>query len=211
MDQKLFEKIVDQVMATLKETKGKIRVEASGRHVHLSEADAVKLFGSAQLTLDRNLSQTGQYLSKEKVTLLGPKGVLHSVAVLGPCRGKTQVEVSMTDAKTLGIKPVIRDSGCLEGASDIVIAVGGKVVEAKNAAIVARRHLHVSEIEGRALNVEDNSIVAVTVFGLRRTTFHDVLVRIHPSYSLSLHLDYDEANAVGLTPDSYGLIIDKKG
>jgi propanediol utilization protein len=211
MDQHIVETIVNQVMAALEAKKGMIRVEASGRHVHLSEADAIKLFGSADLTIDRSLSQTGQYLSKEKVTLIGPKGVIHAVAVLGPCRGKTQVELSMTDARIIGIKPVVRDSGDLEGASDIVLSVAGRVVEAKSAAIVARRHLHLSPKDAVDLDVKDRDIVSVTVFGQRQTTFDDVLVRVHDTYRLSLHLDYDEANAVGLVEESYGLMTDQKG
>ncbi|MCG8485618.1 MAG: phosphate propanoyltransferase [Clostridia bacterium] len=207
MDKKLIEEIVGKVIQNLKNTKGTIPVEASGRHIHLSKEDAITLFGTTQLTIQRELSQPGQYLYKEKAMLMGPKGILKDVAILGPCRGKTQVELSITDARSIGVKPVVKDSGDLNGASDIIIAANGKVVEGHGTTIIARRHLHMRPEDALTFEVSDGEIVAVRVYGSRQTVFEEVLVRVSPSYSLSLHLDYDEANAVGLLKDSRGEIV----
>lgn len=210
---RLTETIVEQILgqSTLQEKIEIFPVEASGRHVHLSEDDAIKLFGKKDLTPVKALSQPGQYLCEEKVMLIGPKGVLSIVAVLGPCRSKTQVEVSRTDARTLGLKGIIRDSGDLDGAESIVISAGGKCVEANYSVIAAKRHIHMRPSEAKALDVQDNETVRVKVTGERPLIFEDVLVRVKDSYRLSMHIDYDEANAVGLTKTSVGEIIQEKG
>lgn len=210
---KLVETIVEQILGQtgLSKTVDSFQVEASGRHVHLSQEDAMTLFGKSELTQVKELSQPGQYLCKEKVTLIGPKGVISGVAVLGPCRSKTQVEVSRTDARALGLRGLIRDSGDLEGAEDIVISAGGKCLEAKGTVIAAKRHIHMRPEEAKALQVTDKDIVMVKVTGERPLVFDDVLVRVKDSYRLSMHIDYDEANAVGLTKDSVGKIIQEKG
>lgn len=184
-----------------------IRVEASGRHVHLSESDALTLFGTTELSQSRELSQPGQYLYKEKVNLIGPKGIIKDVAILGPCRGNTQVELAITDMRAIGVQPVIRDSGDLSGAGDVIIMAGSQVVTAKSAAIVAKRHLHMTPDDAKRFSVNEGQLVAVRVYGSRKLIFEDVLVRVSPKYSLSMHLDYDEANAVGLTVDAYGEIV----
>lgn len=199
-----YDLIVSKVIEKLKT---KIRVEASGRHIHLSHADAIELFGKTELSCLRELSQPGQYLYKEKVNVIGPKGMIKDVAILGPCRGDTQVELSMTDMRTLGLQPVIRDSGDLNGAGDVIVMVGTKVVRAQSAAIVAKRHLHMTPEDAERFSVADGQMVAVRVHGSRKLIFEEVLVRVSPKYSLSMHLDYDEANAVGLTADAYGEIV----
>lgn len=207
MDRKLIDQIVEKVVQSLKNMNGDIPVEASGRHIHLSKEDALALFGTTKFTVQRELSQPGQYLYKEKVMLIGPKGVLKDVAILGPCRGKTQAELSMTDTRNIGIKPVVRDSGNLEEASDIIVAANGRVVEGHGIAIVARRHLHMTPKDALTYEVADGDIVAVRVYGTRKVVFEEVLVRVSPNYCLSFHLDYDEANAVGLLKDSRGEIV----
>ena len=131
------------VAKVLEKLSTKIRVEASGRHIHLSHADAMTLLGTTELTAMRELSQPGQYLYKEKVTLIGPKGIIKDVAILGPCRGDTQVELSITDMRTLGLQPVVRDSGNLQGAGDVVVTANNHVIAAQGAAIVAKRHLQI--------------------------------------------------------------------
>lgn len=199
---------VDMIVSKVMEKLAlRIRVEASGRHVHLSKEDALTLFGQTELSVQRELSQPGQYLYLEKVNLIGAKGMIKDVAILGPCRGKTQVELSMTDLRTLGIQPVVRNSGELENTEDVVIMAESQVVMAKSAVIVAKRHLHMTPEDAALMSVSEGQMVAVRVFGSRQLIFEDVLVRVSPKYRLSLHLDYDEANAVGLEKNSYGEIV----
>ena len=207
MSKKMIDEIVEKVLKVIAKQTATIRVEASGRHVHLSKEDAMVLFGTTEMTIQRELSQPGQYLYKEKVMLIGTKGVLNDVSILGPCRGKTQVELSVTDALVLGIKPVVKDSGNLEGASDVLISANGKVIEALSSAIISRRHLHMTPEDATHYCVKDGDIVAVRVYGTRLTTFEEVLVRVNANYSLRLHLDYDEANAVGFTKETLGEIV----
>lgn len=184
-----------------------IGVEASGRHIHLSQEDAMSLFGTYDLTVDRELSQPGQYLYKEKVMIIGPKGILKGVAVLGPCRDKTQVELSATDARSIGLKGIVRDSGNLQGAESVAISVGGKIISAEASAIVARRHIHMTTEDALRLSVKDKDVVSVRVTGSRPLIFEDVLVRVNDQFRLNMHIDYDEANAVGLTASSIAEII----
>ncbi len=207
--QKIVENVLKEIMQQQEEEQriDAFQVEASGRHVHLTEEDGRTLFGKAGLTPVKDLSQPGQYLAEEKVTLIGPKGVMTGVAVLGPYRSKNQVEVSRTDARTLGVGGEIRDSGDLNDVEDILIAVGGKCIEAKSSVIVAKRHIHMQPEDAKVLKVEDGVCVQVKVTGERPLIFDDVLVRVSPLYQLSMHLDYDEANAVGLTPNSIGKIV----
>lgn len=213
MDTNKLNQIVNDVISKLnmegqeQTMTNKIPVEASGRHIHLSQEDAMTLFGTYHLTIDRELSQPGQYLYKEKVMIIGPKGVLKSVAVLGPCRDKTQVELSSTDARSIGLKGVVRDSGNLEGAESLVIGVGGKIVIADACAIVARRHIHMTTQDASRLSVKDKDVVSVKVTGHRPLIFQEVLVRVNDQFSLSMHIDYDEANAVGLTASSFAEIV----
>lgn len=204
MEKMDYEKIVDKVLSRMKR---KIRVEASGRHVHLSESDAISLFGKTDLTIRKELSQPGQYVYQERVELVGPKGMIRDVAILGPCRGKTQVELSVTDMRALGLEPVFKNSGDLEGAGDLLVTSGTRAVSAISAAIVAKRHLHLTPEDAAMLCVREGQYVAVRVFGMRTVIFEDVLVRVNARFSLSLHIDYDEANAVGLTNESYGELV----
>ncbi len=207
MDKSIIETIVAKVLEQLKSESRRFLVEASGRHVHLSKEDAIALFGTAELTPVKELSQPGQYLCKEKVRVIGPKGDFKDVAVLGPVRGKTQVEVSMTDARALGVKAPVRDSGDTEGAPSVWIQSGDTVLEAKASTIVARRHIHMSEDDAVKYGVKNGDEVNVRVHGSRKVTFEDVLVRVNPRYALSMHIDYDEANAVGLGKDAFGEIL----
>lgn len=219
MDTIKIEKIVSEVISklnieasssaasTLRQRALRIQVEASGRHVHLSREDAISLFGRDELTIERELSQPGQYLYKEKVMLIGPKGVLKSVAVLGPCRGNTQVELSKTDARSIGLNGIVKDSGDLEHAEAIMISVDGKVISVASGAIVARRHIHMTQDDAICLSVKDRDIVSVRVGGSRPLIFEDVLVRVNNQYRLSMHIDHDEANAVGLDASSYAEIL----
>lgn len=213
MNENDIQKIVERVMKTVGELDevcevcDEMKVEASGRHVHLSEDDAISLFGTKELEKCKDLSQPGQYATTHRVTLVGSKGVLNNVVVLGPCRGKTQVEISMTDSRILGVKPVIRESGDLDGTPNIVLCVEDKSVVSKESVIVAKRHIHMQEKDASNLNVSDKDIVKVKVSGDRSLIFDDVLVRVSDNYRLSMHIDHDEANAVGLNKISTGKII----
>ncbi len=199
--------IIDYVKKIIREIDAKIMVEASGRHVHLSEKDAIALFDTETLNKLKDLSQPGQYVSDKKVTLIGPKGVLENVTVLGPCRDKTQVELSMTDAKKIGVPPVVRESGDLKDTPGMIICANGHSVQTENSVIVAQRHIHMTPDDAKMLDVSDREIVKVNVNGKRSLIFDDVIVRVNANYRLSMHIDYDEANAVGLDNTSYGIIL----
>ncbi|MEA4896724.1 MAG: phosphate propanoyltransferase [Christensenellaceae bacterium] len=207
MDRALIEQTVRAVLSRMSETRDDasasppIVVEASARHVHLSERDCTALFGQAQPTEVRAISQPGQYLSKERVRLVGPRGVLDNVAVLGPARSATQVEISMTDARALGVDAPVRLSGDLAGAAHVFIQAGEAMIEAQ-AAIVAERHLHLPAAEARALGLGDREIVRVRVHGARPLVLEGVVVRATDPAAARLHIDTDEANAAGVGRDT---------
>lgn len=186
----------------------RIPIEASGRHIHLSEEDAEILFGERyQFNKVKDLSQPGQYACKERVRLVGPKGVIEGVIVLGPFRGSTQVELSLTDARTLGVTPVLRESGSTKDTPGILITNGDRYLKLKEGVIVAKNHIHMTEEDSRRLNLKDKDKVKVKICGsLRSMIFEDVVVRVNNRFSLNMHIDYDEANACFLTKDSYGEI-----
>lgn len=207
MDKTIVDLIVKKVLEQLQAEDRRILVEASGRHVHLSKEDAIKLFGTDELTPVKELSQPGQFLCKEKVRVIGPKGDFKDVAVLGPCRGKTQVELSMTDARALGVVAIVRDSGDTAGCPSVWIQGGNSMVEAPSSTIVASRHIHMTPEDASRFSVKDGDKVSVRVHGSRKLVFEDVLIRVNPRYALSMHIDYDEANAVGLNKEAYGEIL----
>ncbi|MGO1042520.1 phosphate propanoyltransferase [Clostridioides difficile] len=167
----LLNEIVQEVVSRVKKEVF-IEVEASGRHVHLSEEDVEKLFGKGYtLTKLKDLSQPGQYACKERVTIIGPKGTLKNVVVLGPCRKETQVEISLTDGSILGLKPPIKQSGDLEDTLGIKIATEKGEIELQKGLMVAKRHIHMSIEDAKKFNVADSEIVEVKVFGKRPLIF----------------------------------------
>lgn len=185
-----------------------VEVEASGRHVHLSQHDLETLFGVGyQLTPVKDLSQPGQYACKERVTITGPKGSIKNVIILGPVRKESQVEISLTDALTLGIKAPIRNSGDISGTPGITICNEGKCLDLNEGVIVARRHLHITPQDARKFDVSDGDIIKVKVFGERPLIFDDVIVRVSDKFHTDVHIDYDEANACGFTKGTKGLIV----
>ncbi len=183
-----------------------VELEASGRHVHVTREQAMILFGHP-LTPKRPLSQPGQYLSNERVTVIGPKGEFQNVAVLGPERKEAQVEVSLTDARVLGIDPPIRPSGDVKGSPGAVLVGEKGRVEIPQGVIAAQRHVHMTPEDGARMGVMDKQIVKLQVFTKRPAVFEDVLVRISPDFRTFVHLDYDEANACGFQPGDLGRII----
>lgn len=198
MDQ---EAIVRQVMDRIF-----IELEASGRHVHVTEAQAQVLFGHL-LTPKRELSQPGQFLANERVTVVGPKGELTGVAVLGPARKEGQVELSMTDARTLGIAAPIRQSGDTRDTPGATLKGSMGSVALSRGVMVAQRHIHITPETAAVMQVQDQQVVRLQTYTQRPLIFDDVVVRVSPHFSTRVHLDYDEANACGFTPGDLGRIV----
>lgn len=183
-----------------------VPVEASGRHVHLTREQALTLFGHG-LTPERPLSQPGQFLSKERLSIVGPKGEFENVAVLGPERPEAQVEISLTDGRVLGIQPPIRPSGQVADSPGVTLVGPGGRLELSQGVLAAQRHIHLSPEAASGFGVADRQRVSLRVYGSRPTVFEDVLVRVHPQYRSSAHLDYDEANACGFFKGCLGRIL----
>ena len=186
-----------------------IPIEASGRHVHLSAEAIVRLFGEgAGLTRVSELSQPGQYVCKERLRVTGPKGELPSVVVLGPLRDETQVEISATDAITLGINAPVRLSGNITGTPGVKLTGPAGELELPCGVIIAQRHIHMTPEDANRWNLEDGQTVSVRVFTERPVTFNGVILRVSPSFATYMHIDYDEANACGFTKAMAGIIVD---
>jgi propanediol utilization protein len=183
-----------------------VELEASARHVHLTRQQAIYLFGH-DLTPQRPLSQPGQFLARERVTVAGPKGELNHVAVLGPARKEAQVEVSMTDARILGLQPPIRESGKVAGSPGVVLRSEKAELAIKQGVIIAQRHLHLTPEDAQRFAVADRQVVRLQVFTERPLIFQDVLVRVRPDFATRAHLDFDEANACAMQPGDLGRIL----
>jgi putative phosphotransacetylase len=185
-----------------------VGVGVSNRHVHLSESDARALF-AAPLTVDRAISQPGQFAAAQTVTIEGPKGRIEGVRVVGPARGATQVELARSDARRLGVEPPIAASGSLASSIGGVILKGSAgEVRLEKGVIVAGRHLHLSETDARAWGFADGDVLDVRAgAGARAITFHGVLVRAGPKYATEIHLDVDEANAAALRTGDRAMIL----
>ncbi len=183
-----------------------LELEASGRHVHVTQQQAFTLFGH-DLTPERPLSQPGQFLAKERVTVVGPKGEFQRVAVLGPARGEAQVELSLTDARTLGLKIPIRMSGNVQGTPGATLIGPAGRVELRQGVLAAQRHIHLRPEDACRLGVQDKQVVRLQVYTARPLIFEDVVVRVSPKFAPRVHLDYDEANACGLGSGDLGRIV----
>lgn len=195
--------IAKRVLEVLKKEidEDKIPVEISARHVHLSKEDLHYLFGEEyELTQKRPLSQTGQFLSEERVRLIGPKGVIDNVAILGPTRNETQVEISVTDTFSLGVKPVLRESGDINESPGIFVSHKDKMLMLEKGVIVAKNHIHMNEEDAKKFNVNDGQRVSVEICSNRPVIFKDVLIRVNKNFVLNLHLDLDEGNACMYAP-----------
>lgn len=182
-----------------------VPMEASGRHVHVTAEQAMTLFGH-RLTPKRPLSQPGQYLANERLTVVGPKGEFQNVAVLGPERKEAQVEISLTDARTLGMTVPVRLSGDVADTPGAVLIGPVGQVKLERGVMAAQRHIHLSPEEGRRFGVADRQKVSLKTFTTRPTVFQNVVVRISPDFSGAVHLDYDEANACGYQNGDLGRI-----
>ncbi len=184
-----------------------VLVETSARHVHVSRADLDTLFGAGyQLTNKKDLSQPGQFACEEKVKVVGPRGEL-VCSILGPERPATQVELSYTDARTLGVTAPLRESGDIDGTNGAtVVGPNGEVAISKGV-IVAKRHVHMTPEDAAEFGVSDKQIVSVAVGGPRGVTFAETVVRVSPKFALAMHVDTDEANAAGLSGAVNGTLV----
>ena len=183
-----------------------IPLEASGRHAHATEAQAMQLFGHP-LTPKRPLSQPGQYLAQERVRVVGPKGSFENVAVLGPARKAAQVEISLTDGRTLGIVPPVRLSGDVSGTPGAMLEGPKGKVEIGQGVIVAQRHIHMRPADAARMGVRDGESVRLRTYTQRPAVLEAVTVRVSPDFATYAHLDYDEANACGFREGDLGRIV----
>ncbi len=183
-----------------------VELEASGRHVHVTAEQAKALFGHP-LTPQRPLSQPGQYLAQERVTVIGPKGEFRNVAVLGPERKEGQVEISLTDGKQLGIDAPVRLSGDVRNTPGAVLVGSQGRVTLPQGVIAAKRHIHLTPEAAQRFGVRDKQTVKLRTFTDRPLIFDDVVVRVSPDFAPYAHLDYDEANACGFHKGDLGRIV----
>lgn len=187
----------------------KIPIETSARHLHISQEDFETLFGKGkELTYIKELSQPGQYLCKERVTVIGPKGEFENMALLGPFRKETQVELSLTDTRKLGLPGIIRQSGDIKDTPGCILRGPCGELEISKGVIVAKRHIHMTPEEAYMLRVRDNDEVFVLTKSYGRALIYaDVVVRVHKNFHLAMHVDTDEANAFSSDAEPYGVIV----
>jgi putative phosphotransacetylase len=180
-----------------------VMIEGSGRHIHITKECLEALFGAGyELEVKKHLSQPGEFASTAKVDVVGPKGTLKGVSILGPCRKFTQVELSFTDARILGINPPIRESGNIASSAPVTLVGPEGTVELKEGAIVAKRHLHITPKDAEEFGIQDREIVQIKVGGERALIFDEVVARVSENYATAVHLDYDEVNAAALFGDN---------
>ena len=201
MDAQQMQQLVDAVVGSLF-----VELEASGRHVHVTKEQAAVLFGHG-LTPARPLSQPGQYLARERVTVVGPKGEFANVAVLGPERSAGQVEVSLTDARHLGLEVPLRLSGDVKDSPGILLQGEKGCVTLEEGVIAAQRHIHLTPEDAKKFGVRDKQTVKLQVYTARPVIFEDVAVRVSPKFASYVHLDYDEANGCGFRKGDLGRIL----
>jgi len=189
--------------------KEKVLVEISARHVHVTQAHLEILFGSGhQLTPKKDLSQPNQYAAEERVDVVGPRSVLKNVSILGPCRDFSQVEITKTEARLLGVDALIRESGNIEGTNGIkLVGPKGELILEKGL-IVAKRHIHLTPENADYYGVKNTQLVSVRIESEERSlTFADVVIRVSEKFAPAMHIDTDEANAAGISSDARGDII----
>ncbi|MBQ9517129.1 MAG: phosphate propanoyltransferase [Eubacterium sp.] len=185
-------------------------VEISARHVHVSQEDLETLFGKGyELTVKKMLSQPGQYACEERVKVVGAKSEFPAVSILGPVRPATQVEISLTDARSIGVDAPVRESGEVAGSGACKLVGPAGEVELKEGVIAAKRHIHATTKDAEELGITNGEIVSVEIptSNGRNLTFGDVVVRVSDSYALAMHIDTDEANAAGMAPNTMGTIV----
>lgn len=188
-----------------------VLVETSARHVHVTQQDLETLFGKGyELTVKKMLSQPGQFASNERVDVVGPKKTLAGVSILGPVRSETQVELSLTDARSIGVTAPIRESGDVAGSAGCKLVGPCGEVELAQGVIAAKRHIHMTPEDAQAFGVEDKQEVDVKITSNGRSlTFSDVVVRVKPTFALAMHIDTDESNAACAAPGTMGEVMVK--
>ena len=186
-----------------------VMVEVSARHIHLSETDLATLFGEGyQLTPKKALSQPGQFACEERLIIKGPKSEINNVIILGPARPATQVEVSLTDARNLGVVALIRESGDIAGTNGCTLIGPKGEITINECLIAAKRHLHITDVDAVEFGIKDRDIIKIKVSTDERSLiFDDVVVRVSPKFATAVHLDTDEANAAGFTAGNGEVII----
>ena len=205
MNENEIRAIVSRVLADMAGEKKEIPIESSARHVHLTKEAVEALFGKGMtLTKKRDLSQPDEFLSEQRLKLVTAKGEIANVAVLGPERKAVQVELSMTDCRSLGIKAPVNLSGDLTGAGDVYLVSENAVYNASKSVIVAQNHIHMTPSDAEYYGVKDSQSVRVTVNTARPVTFDNVVIRVSEKFALAMHIDFDEANACCLGKDSTG-------
>jgi len=187
----------------------KVLVSVSARHLHVTAADLAALFGEGfELSNKKDLIQPGQFATNERVTVVGPKGEIAGVSILGPVRPATQVELSLTDARKLGLAAPVRESGMLAGSPGCKLIGPVGEVEITEGVIAAKRHVHLSPAQGAEFGLKDRQVVEVKITTAdRTTTFGDVVVRVDKNYTAEMHVDTDEANAAGCSGEVWGEIL----
>ncbi|MBO4452517.1 MAG: phosphate propanoyltransferase [Clostridia bacterium] len=187
----------------------KILVETSARHVHLTTEDMETLLGKGNsITVKKMLSQPGQFASNERITLVGPKNSIANVLILGPVRKATQVEISLTDARTLGVTALVRESGDIKGTCGIKLVGPAGELEITEGVIAAKRHIHLDTQSAKELGLEDKQIVSAKIdTDGRSLIFGDVVIRVSDNFAPAMHIDTDESNAAGCSGEVYCEII----
>lgn len=186
-----------------------VLVETSARHVHVTQEVLETLFGKGfALTKKKDLSQPGQFASNERVDVVGPKKTLSGVSILGPVRPETQVELSLTDARSIGVTAPVRESGDIAGSGACKLVGPCGEVELTEGVIAAKRHIHMTTADAAAMGLSDKQVVSVKIpSDGRELTFGDVVVRVSDKYALAMHIDTDESNAAGVAPGTMGEIV----
>ena len=188
----------------------KIEVGISNKHVHVSEAHLAALFGAGHaLTLKKELKQPGQFAAEELVEVVGPKGTLKGIRVLGPCRKESQVELSQTDARSIGLSLPVRESGVLDGSPGVKLIGPAGEVNLEKGAIIALRHIHLSPAQAQEAGVKDKDWVTIKAPGKRPLIFEEVLIRSGDAHTRECHVDTDEGNAAGITNGDFVEILGK--
>jgi len=205
----MFVKLVTRlVIEELEKFQRSVPIGVSNRHIHLDRADMDVLFGrDSELTFKKELGQPGQFASEETVTLHGPKGELGRVRVLGPLRSESQMEISVTDGFALGVRPPIRESGKLKGTPGLTIIGPKGTIEKDTGTIAALRHIHLDPETAQRIGVKDKQMVKVEIRGLRGGILHNVLIRVSEQFAPEMHIDVDEANAMGVKNGDRAYII----
>ena len=186
-----------------------IKLGISARHLHVTQEHLEILFGPGhELTPKKDLSQPGQYAAAERVDLVGPRSTIKGVSILGPCRNASQVEVSLSDARTLGLSAMIRESGNIQGTTGIELVGPAGSVTLTEGLIVAKRHIHLTPEAAAAQGVTNGQVVSVKIeTDDRSMTFGDVVIRVSEKFSPAMHIDTDEANAAAISSTAWGEII----